>query len=119
MAAHSFAAHMSLHMLVVAAAAPLVALRADGARCVAPTQVGMAVADCRLGAGAGRRLDLACAARSIRRPAHGGPALAIEQASFLAAGLVLWVAVTGGASRTAAAATLARRPSPWSSRWRT
>ena len=48
---------------------------------------------------------------SIRRPAPAGPTLAIEQASFLAAGLVLWVAVTAAlrdrGGRDAGAAAIA------------
>ncbi len=108
MAAHSFAAHMSLHMLVVAVAAPLVALGLtargwpDGWGWPSPI--------------AASALELAVvwtwhAPRLHQAARGGGLALAIEQASFLAAGLVLWVAVTAAlrqrGGRDAGAAAIA------------
>jgi putative membrane protein len=92
----SFAAHMTMHMAVVAVAAPLVAVSLAGSR-VDPVR-------------AAPRLFPAIAASMVELvlvwawhvPAlhhaarHQTPVLVLEQASFLAAGLLLWIAACGG-----------------------
>ena len=94
---------MALHMLVVAVAAPLLALAVlHGARCVASRGSRLAVADCRR-----RSLELVVvwawhvpALHHAARADWAGAA-SLEQASFLAAGLVFWA---GGASAPSAIA---------------
>jgi putative membrane protein len=96
LAARSFAAHMTLHMAVVAVAAPCLALamagtRADPVRAIprllAPIQVSMIEFVVVWGWHAPA---LHLAAR------HAAWALVLEQASFLAAGFLLWIAACGG-----------------------
>jgi putative membrane protein len=96
LAPHSFAAHMTLHMAVVAVAAPLLALAVSGTawdpasaapRLFAPIPASM--------------VELVVVwmwhAPALHRAAHHQPGmLAVEQASFLAAGLLLWMAACGG-----------------------
>src|SRR5688572_7826414 len=96
LARHSFAAHMAMHMAVVAVAAPLLA---------------SAIAGTRRDPVRGRPALLAPIPMSIvefavvwvwHAPAFHAAArhhiwgLVLEQASFLAAGLLLWLAVCGG-----------------------
>ncbi|HJR58334.1 MAG TPA: cytochrome c oxidase assembly protein, partial [Vicinamibacterales bacterium] len=92
----SFAAHMTLHMIVVAVAAPLVALgiagtRADPVRIaprfVAPIQASMIEL---VVVWAWHLPALHQAAR------HGTGPFVLEQASFAAAGVLLWTAAIGG-----------------------
>lgn len=96
LARQSFSAHMAMHMAVVAVAAPLIALgvagtRADPARAasrlVAPIPASMVEL---LVVWAWHAPSLHHAAR------HDAWTLALEQSSFLAAGLLLWIAALGG-----------------------
>jgi putative membrane protein len=96
LARHSFAAHMAMHMAVVAVAAPLIAFAAAGSR-YDPV---------------GRRLWFAAPivasmielvvvwgwhAPALHQAArHDTWALVMEQGSFLAAGVLLWVTAVGG-----------------------
>ena len=99
---HSFAAHMTLHMLVVAVAAPLLALGLAGGRfdplrsrprLFAPVPASI--------------VELVVVwtwhAPALHHAARSDVLIfAIEQATFLAAGLLLWFSVLGaGALRTA------------------
>src|SRR5688572_25247567 len=96
LARQSFAAHMTMHMAVVAVAAPLLALAFAGT-CLDPVRT--------------RPAWLAPIPVSIvefavvwvwHAPAfhvaarHQMPVLVLEQGSFLAAGFLLWLAVCGG-----------------------
>jgi putative membrane protein len=86
LARHSFAAHMTMHMLVVAVAAPLVALAVSGrarAQWLAP--VPMSIVEL-IVVWAWHAPALHHAAR------HQYAALALEQAMFFIAGLLVWVA---------------------------
>ena len=96
LASSSFAAHMAMHMAVVAVAAPCLALAIAGSRMdpvravprlVAPIQASMIEFVMVWGWHAPA---LHLAAR------HAASALVLEQASFLAAGVLLWIAVCGG-----------------------
>jgi len=103
LAGHAFWAHMGLHMAVVAIAAPLLALAIDGGRFdfvrrhprwfppIPLSLVELVVV-------------WAWHAPALHRLArHSTLGFAIEQSTFLASGLVLWLAVTsGGVARTAA-----------------
>lgn len=96
LARQSFAAHMTMHMAVVAVAAPLLAIAVSGSP-VDPVQ-------------AVPRLFAPIAASIVElvvvwvwhapllhhAARHQTGALVIEQASFLAAGLLLWIAAFGG-----------------------
>ena len=98
LARHSFSAHMGMHMGVVALAAPLVALglaggRWDPARRVPGLFAPMAACVLELVVVWGWH------APGLHRTARaGGPALALEQGSFLAVGLLLWLSAFGGAA---------------------
>lgn len=92
LAGHLFSAHMAMHMAVVAVAAPLLALGVDPARwprldrLPAPLPASM--------------IELVVVwvwhAPALRHAAHGSAlVLAVEQASFLGAGLLLWLSVLG------------------------
>ena len=97
LARESFAAHMTMHMAVVAVAAPLLAIAVSGSR-VDPAR-------------AMPRLFAPILASMIElvvvwvwhvpvlhhAARHQTGALVIEQVSFLAAGLLLWIAAFGGA----------------------
>ena len=96
LAARSFAAHMTMHMAVVAVAAPCLALaiaggRADPVRAVprlvAPIQASMIEF---LIVWGWHAPALHLAAR------HAAWALVLEQAGFLGAGFLLWMAAFGG-----------------------
>jgi putative membrane protein len=96
LAAHSFAAHMTLHMLIVAVAAPLLALAAAGTmwdpvrlapRLFAPLAASI--------------VELLVVwtwhVPTLHHAARQQPwVLGLEQASFLIAGLLLWTAACGG-----------------------
>jgi putative membrane protein len=104
---HSFAAHMTLHMAVVAVAAPLLALAAAGATWdpvrVAPPLFAPIPASI---------VELLVVwtwhVPALHEAARRLPwILALEQISFLAAGLLLWTAACGGSpeQRTSRAGT--------------
>ena len=100
----SFAAHMTMHMAVVAVAAPLLACglangRFDPARCAPGLFAPIAASIVELVVvWAWHMPALHHAAR------QQGAALALEQGTFLAAGLFLWLAAIGGdAARRGAA----------------
>jgi putative membrane protein len=103
LAVHSFSAHMTMHMAVVAVAAPLVALGVAGSARdpVArwPTWFSAIPASI---------LELVVVwswhAPALHHAARqGGLTLAIEQLSFLLAGVVLWVSAAAGHPREASA----------------
>ncbi len=96
LARHSFAAHMTMHMAVVAVAAPLLAMAAGGTtmdpvrvvpRLFAPIPVSVVEL---LVVWTWHVPDLHHAARQ-----HGW-AFGLEQASFLVTGFALWIAAIGG-----------------------
>lgn len=101
LASHSFAAHMALHMGVVALAAPLLALAFAG------RELPEALAPLPLSA-----LEAAVVwswhAPALHHAArHGGGAFAAEQGSFLAAGVLVWASsFARGRAGTGAAALL-------------
>lgn len=92
----SFAAHMLMHMGVVAVAAPLLAMAVAGSRYDPVRRVAW------LGAPlAASMVELVIVwgwhAPTMHEAArHGVAVLALEQLSFLFAGVLLWVAVLGG-----------------------
>jgi putative membrane protein len=96
LAAHSFAAHMTLHITVVAVASPLLALA------VAGTRWDPVRARPRLFAPLPASLVELLIVWAWHVPALHHAArqqlsmLALEQASFIAAGLFLWIAAVGG-----------------------
>ena len=96
LAAHSFAAHMTLHMMIVAVAAPLLALAAAGTTWdpvrVAPRLFAPLPASI---------VELLVVwtwhVPTLHHAARQQPwVLGLEQASFLIAGLLLWTAACGG-----------------------
>jgi putative membrane protein len=96
MAAHSFAAHMTMHIAVVALAAPLVALAVAGTRFDPVQQLPRLLAPIPMSL-----IDLVVvwvwhvpALHHIAREHSNG--FVLEQASFLGAGALLWVAAIGG-----------------------
>lgn len=102
LARHSFAAHMAMHMLVVAVAAPLLALGLAGGqydpvrrapRLFAPIPVSF-VELAIVWAWHAPVLHHAARARSA--------ILALEQTTFLAAGVLLWISVLGGGTSRSA-----------------
>jgi putative membrane protein len=96
LARESFAAHMTLHMTIVAIVAPLLALAMAG------TRLDPARAAPGLFAPIPASLLELVAVWAWHAPAlhHAarteGPAFVLEQATFLVAGLVLWLAAVGG-----------------------
>jgi putative membrane protein len=96
LARHSFAAHMAMHMAVVAVAAPLLALALAGtprdpvrARPALLAPIPMSIVEFAV-----VWMWHAPAFHTAAR--HQFWVLALEQSSFLAAGLALWLAVCGG-----------------------
>ena len=96
LARHSFAAHMTMHVSVVAVAAPLLALAIAGTaadpvravpRLMAPIPLSMAEL---LVVWAWHAPALHDAAR------HQSAAFAVEQGSFVVAGVLLWISAIGG-----------------------
>jgi putative membrane protein len=96
LARHSFAAHMTMHMAIVALGAPLLALGTAGTTADPVRRMPGVVS-----AVPASMIELVVvwswhvpvlheAAR------HGGGALILEQATFAAAGLLLWTAAIGG-----------------------
>lgn len=107
LAQHAFAAHMGMHMLVVAVAAPLLAIGVAGSRfdpaCRAPAVFSPVPASV---------IEFivvwAWHAPALHHAARQSTAMLVfEQTSFLAAGLLLWLAAFGGAQRERAAAGIA------------
>src|SRR5688572_26011239 len=99
LARQSFSAHMAMHMAVVAVAAPLLALGISGStldptptmpRLFAPIPASMVEL---IVVWAWHAPALHFAVR------HGSWVLVLEQSSFLAAGLLLWISVLGGEPR--------------------
>jgi putative membrane protein len=101
----SFSAHMTMHMGVVAVAAPLIALGAAGRRfdpvLVAPSLFAPVPASI---------IELvvvwawhAPALHHVAR--HSAAGLVIEQGMFLASGLLVWLSVFGGGARDRAGRT--------------
>ena len=96
MASHGFAAHMMMHMAVVAVAAPLLALSIAGSHLDPVRQVPHVLAPVPISV-----IELvvvwAWHAPALHEGARHHPlAFALEQASFLAAGALLWLAAIGG-----------------------
>ncbi|ODN71416.1 cytochrome c oxidase assembly protein [Methylobrevis pamukkalensis] len=98
-AGHAFAAHMTLHMGVVAVAAPLIAIGIAGSR-FDPTPRHPVL----LGPLLASFVELVVvwgwhvpALHELAR--GGGPAFAAEQATFFASGLLVWTACLGHAAR--------------------
>jgi putative membrane protein len=97
LAQRSFAAHMTMHMAVVAVAAPLMAMAVSG------STVDPARAMARLFAPIPASIVELVVVWAWHAPVlhhaarHQTGVLVIEQASFLAAGFLLWIAAVGGA----------------------
>lgn len=96
LARHSFAAHMTLHMAVVAVAAPLLALAVAGSRADPVSAVPGVMAPI-----PASMIELVVvwawhvpALHHAARESMG--AFALEQASFVVAGTLLWLAAIGG-----------------------
>ena len=96
LAQQSFAAHMTMHMIVVAVAAPLIALALSG------SALDPARARPRVFAPIPASIIELVVVWAWHMPAlhhaarHEPGALVLEQATFLAAGLLLWMAAVGG-----------------------
>lgn len=96
MARHSFAAHMAMHMAVVAAAAPMLALALAGTRADPVRRMPRFLSP--IGAS---MLEFAAVwawhAPALHEAArHQSGAFLLEQASFATAGVLLWIAAIGG-----------------------
>lgn len=96
LAAHSFSAHMTMHMGVVAVAAPLLALGLAGGRFDPVRRAPALFPPVPLSL-----VELAVVwafhAPALHHAARGGAAgFALEQAAFLASGLLVWLSVLGG-----------------------
>ena len=99
LAPRSFAAHMTMHMAVVAIAAPLIAIGISGGRLDPVRRVPALFAPI-----PASLVELAVVwawhAPALHHAArHGGAAFVAEQTSFLAAGLLVWLAAFGGDAR--------------------
>lgn len=99
LARHSFAAHMTMHMAVVAVAAPLAAIAIAGSRIDPARAMPRVVAPLQASV-----LELVVVWAWHVPAWHQGARqetvlLVAEQTSFLAAGLILWVAAVGGDRR--------------------
>lgn len=93
-----FAAHMAMHVTVMALAAPLLAFALAGGA-LDPTVVRPALAAPVLAMVTELIVVWGWHVPLLHRAARaGGMALAAEQASFLAVGLLLWLSVFGGAA---------------------
>jgi putative membrane protein len=96
LARHSFASHMTMHMAVVAVAAPLIALALSGTRLDPVRHLPRALAPIPISL---MELGVVWAwhAPGLHQAAREQSlAFALEQASFLAAGALLWVSGIGG-----------------------
>lgn len=92
-----FAAHMAMHITVVAVAAPLLAFALAGSR-IDPTVARPALALPVLAMIAELIVIWGWHAPALHHAARsGGGVLVLEQASFLGVGLLLWLSVFGGA----------------------
>jgi putative membrane protein len=104
LAQHSFSAHMTMHMAVVALAAPLIALALSKSLWCSPASGGFTGARWVGAAIAASMIELVVVwgwhAPALHQAArqHEG-ALILEQGSFLLAGLLLWVTALGGDAR--------------------
>jgi putative membrane protein len=101
LARHAFSAHMTMHMAVVAVAAPLIALGAAGTRFDLARRHPLLFS-----AVPASVLELIVVwtwhAPALHMAARGSQAgLIAEQATFLAAGLLVWMSAFGGESRAA------------------
>lgn len=95
----SFAAHMFLHMSVVAVAAPLLALGLAGSR-VDPVRRAPALFPAVPLSGLELAVVWAWHAPALHHAARGGAwAFAAEQGTFLASALLVWLAALGGGAR--------------------
>ena len=95
-AKQSFAAHMSMHMAVVAVAAPLIALAVAGTRADPVRKAPRLLAPIPISL-----MEFAVVwawhAPALHQAArHAAEVFVIEQASFLGAGTLLWIAAIGG-----------------------
>lgn len=107
LAGHSFAAHMGLHVLVVTVAAPLLAIGFAGGRLDPVRRAPILFL-----AVPASFIELIVVwvwhAPALHHAARQAPAmLMLEQTSFLAAGLLVWLAAFGGGRRERAAAGIA------------
>ena len=96
LASHSFAAHMTMHMAVVAIAAPLFALAAAGTRADPVGAVPLVVAPI-----PASMVELVVVwvwhVPALHRAARHDPgAFVAEQFMFFFAGVLLWIAAVGG-----------------------
>jgi putative membrane protein len=96
LARHSFAAHMTLHIAVVAVAAPLVALAIMGTRADPVRSIPQLVAPV-----PASMIELvivwAWHAPALHHAArHQSTAFVLEQVTFVVAGILLWIAAIGG-----------------------
>jgi putative membrane protein len=99
LAARSFAAHMALHMTVVAIAAPLLAIGLAGTR-IDPVRHAPALFAAIPASLAELAVVWAWHAPALHHGArHHAGLFVVEQASFLAAGLFLWLSTHGGGVR--------------------
>jgi putative membrane protein len=95
LASHSFAAHMTMHIAVVAVAAPLLALAMAGTR-GDPVRATLYVAPI-LASVVEFVVVWAWHAPALHHAArHDTGAFALEQATFLITGVLLWIAAIGG-----------------------
>jgi putative membrane protein len=96
LARHSFAAHMTMHIAVVAVAAPLLALAMAGT-VVDPVRVIPRIVAPILASMIELVIVWAWHVPALHQAArHEGGAFALEQTSFMLAGLLLWIAAIGG-----------------------
>ncbi|MBB3104233.1 cytochrome c oxidase assembly protein [Azomonas macrocytogenes] len=99
LARHAFAAHMGMHVLVVAAAAPLIAIGLAGGRCDPARRLPALFAPVPASV-----VELVVVwiwhAPALHHAArHSLPMLLLEQASYLAVGLLVWFSAFGGERR--------------------
>jgi putative membrane protein len=99
----SFSAHMTMHMGVVAVAAPLIALALSRSTLWSPASAGLTGTRWIAAPIAASMIELvvvwAWHAPALHQAARHQPwALILEQGSFLLAGLLLWVTALGGGS---------------------
>jgi putative membrane protein len=96
LAPRAFWAHMTMHMAVVAVAAPLLALAVAGAR-FDPVRRGARLLSPIMASVVELVVVWAWHTPALHHAARGGAAgLVIEQAMFLLAGLLLWLSAFGG-----------------------
>ena len=99
LAATSFTAHMVLHMVVVAVAAPILAVAIAGSR-VDPVRWAPRLCSPLPASGVELAAVWAWHVPALHHAARtSGAAFTVEQLSFLAAGLLFWASVIGGPLR--------------------